>query len=215
MIMLLGRFLSKLNRIQTNQTVIVGIDGASASGKSTLAAKLRELDDRVTVVHMDDFYRPSKERKSVNPKVIGANFDWERTRDQVLTPLIHNHFGRYQRYDWDTDKMAEWHNVSSGGIVIIEGCFSTRSELLSFYDVRIWVDCPKHICRERVILREQEGSDNRYLWENIYRPAEEKYIEVQRPGEYADIIIDGASKAGNLINCEMDVGFESDRWLNL
>jgi uridine kinase len=215
MIMSLRQFLSKFDRIQKNRnTLIVGIDGASASGKSTIAYKLKELDNRVIIVHMDDFYRPSEEQKAIIPEVIGANFDWERVRKQVLTPLTHNKFGRYQRYDWDTDEMAEWHDVPTGGIVIIEGCFSIRNELQPFYDVRIWIDNPKQISLERVIQRERNGSDNRYLWENVYRPAEEKYIEVQKPREFADIVIDSTGQVGDISFYEVNVVFESGRWLN-
>jgi uridine kinase len=216
MIMSLRQFLTKFDQMQKNRdTLIVGIDGASASGKSTIADKLKEMDNRVTIVHMDDFYRPSKEQNAINPEVIGANFDWERLSKQVLTPLIHNKIGRYQRYDWDTDAMAEWLEVPTGGIVIIEGCFSIRNELLPLYDVRIWVDSPKQISLERVVKREQNGTGNRYLWENVYRPAEEKYIEVQRPREHADIVIDGTGSVGNIFEYEVNVICESDRWLDI
>jgi uridine kinase len=216
MIMSLRQFLSIFYRIQKNRsTLIVGIDGASASSKSTIAGKLKELDNRVTIVHMDDFYRPSEEQRAVNPELIGANFDWERVRRQVLTPLTHNKFGRYQRYDWGTDKMAEWHDVPTGGIVIIEGCFSIRNELLPFYDVQIWIDSSKQNCLDRVIQRERNGSDNRYLWENVYRPAEEKYMEIQKPREHADIVIDGTGQVGDISLYEVHVVYESDRWLNV
>lgn len=35
------------------QTLLVGIDGGGGAGKSTLAAKLSEFSDQVTIVHMD------------------------------------------------------------------------------------------------------------------------------------------------------------------
>jgi uridine kinase len=111
--------------------------------------------------------------------------------------------------------MAEWHDVPTGGIVIIEGCFSIRNELLPLYDVRIWIDSPKQISLERVVQRERDGSGNRYLWENVYRPAEEKYIEVQRPRDHADIVIDGTGQVGDISYYEVNVVDESDRWLNL
>ncbi|MCP3764973.1 uridine kinase [Domibacillus sp. A3M-37] len=216
MIVSLRQFLTKFDRIQKNRnTLIIGIDGASASGKSTIADKLRKLDNRVVIVHMDDFYRPSEEQKAINPEVIGGNFDWKRVCEQVLTPLSHNKFGRYQRYDWDTDQMAEWHDVPTGGILIIEGCYSIRKELLPLYDVRIWIDSPKQTSLERIVQREQVGTGNRYLWENVYRPDEEKYIEVQRSWEHADLIIDGTGQIGDISIYEVNVMYESDRWLYL
>lgn len=215
MIISLRQLLTKFERIKKNKnTLIVGIDGASASGKSTIANKFTELDHKVSVVHMDDFYRPSKERKSINnSRVVGANFDWERVRKQVLTPLTQGKFGRYQRYDWHTDEMSEWSDVPTGGIVIIEGCFTIRAELLPYYDVRIWIENPKQICLERVIQRERNGSDNRFLWENVYRPDEEKYMKIQKPWEHADIIIDGTGQADDISKYEVHVTYESERLL--
>lgn len=214
--MLLNEFLSKIERIETGRdTLTVGIDGTSASGKSTLADKFKELDDRITIVHMDDFYHPSEEQKNINPEAIGAGFDWERLCTQVLSPLSHNSFGRYQRYDWDTNKMAEWHDVPTRGIVIIEGCYSIRNELRDFYDVRIWIENPKSVSHERIIQRERDGAGSSYLWETVYRPAEEKYLDVQRPWEHADIVIDGSGHTSDISMHEVNVVYESDRWLNL
>jgi len=106
-------------------------------------------------------------------------------------------------------------DVPAGGIVIIEGCITIRNELLPLCDVRIWIDSPKQISLEKVVQRERDGSGNRYLWENVYRPAEEKYIEVQIPREHTDIVIDGAGQVGDISKYEVNVIYESDRWLNI
>ncbi|WAH36718.1 uridine kinase family protein [Alicyclobacillus dauci] len=140
--------LSKFYKLPTNRdTLLVGIDGGGAVGKSTIAEKMIELDENVTIVHMDDFYRPSQERNFVNPDIIGANFDWDRVRSQVLIPLRRDEQGRYQRYDWDTDQMVD--------------------------------------------------------------------IELQRPSERADVIIDGTGTTGDISHYEVNVLHEGDRWLSL
>jgi hypothetical protein len=41
-------------------------------------------------------------------------------RRQVLEPLGRDEPARYQRYDWDADRLAEWHEIPVGGTVIIE-----------------------------------------------------------------------------------------------
>lgn len=40
------------------KAVIVGISGASSSGKTTLARLLRDIFPNSFVVHQDDFYKP-------------------------------------------------------------------------------------------------------------------------------------------------------------
>ncbi|WP_020373379.1 uridine kinase family protein [Sulfobacillus thermosulfidooxidans] len=143
---------------------------------------------------------------------MGGSFDWKRLLEQVLAPLNRNETGRYQRYDWEADNLAEWHDVPAGGIVIVEGCFSVRNELMSFYDARFWVHSPTQVCLERVIQREKNGAGNRQAWENQYRPEEEKYINVQRPHRNADIVIDGTGKIGNLPHYEVNVIRADDGW---
>jgi uridine kinase len=213
MVTSLKRLLHKMNEIPlTQKTLIVGIDGGGAAGKSTLAGKLQLLGNHVTVVHMDDFYRPSAERTLIDQAIeIGGNWDWKRVQTQILEPLKMNKPAKYQIYDWDTDTMAEWCTVPVGGMVIIEGCYSIRKELSSFYDIRIWVDSPRSFRLERGVQR--DGGGNRDIWENVWLPAEDTYFEVQNPTERADIIIDGTGQAGDISKFEVNVVRAPNGWL--
>ncbi len=73
--------------------------------------------------------------------------------------------GYYQRYDWDTDSLTEWHIVPVGGIVIIEGKYSIRKELTDKYDFKIWGNCP----REKRLSRglDIDGEEAREMWGEI------------------------------------------------
>jgi uridine kinase len=88
----LEKLIDKFNVIPRKQkTLIIGIDGGGASGKSTLAQKLQMLTEDVTVVHMDDFYKTSAERELIDhTNEIGANWDWRRLKIQVLSLLKKN-----------------------------------------------------------------------------------------------------------------------------
>ena len=174
-------------------TLLIGIDGCGGSGKSTFTNKLKDKCSNVTIVHMDDFYLPSSQIIKTHPekKPIGADFDWKRVLNQVLEPIGQNKEGNYQRYDWDTDRLAEWHTVPIGGIVIIEGVYSLRKELAKKYDFTIWVDCP----RELRLLRglERDGENARDVWENNWMISEDFYIKEHKPFERADLIVNGDS----------------------
>jgi uridine kinase len=129
-------------------------------------------------------------QRSIINQQIGSDFDWVRLRRQVLEPLQNDNPGHYQRYDWNTDSLAEWHNVPIGDTVIIEGNYTTRKELAAFYEVKIWIDCP----RELRLLRglERDGEKARPVWEDYWMPAEDLYLESHKPFDYADLIIDGS-----------------------
>nr|WP_246938875.1 uridine kinase [Bacillus pinisoli] len=172
-------------------TLLIGIDGCGGAGKSTLANMIKEHYTNVTIIHNDDFYLPSSELIDGDPtkKPIGADFDWKRLLEQVLLPLSQDKEGFYQRYDWNTDKLAEWHTVPTGEIVIVEGVYCTRQELEHLYDIKIWVNCPSDTRLLRGIERDGEGA--REMWENNWMVAEELYVQKQKPHERADFLIDG------------------------
>jgi nicotinamide/nicotinate riboside kinase len=47
--------------VNSRKAVIVGISGASSSGKTTLGRLLRDVFPQTFILHEDDFYRPENE----------------------------------------------------------------------------------------------------------------------------------------------------------
>ena len=177
---------------RSRQVILIGIDGCGGSGKSTLARELSESMGVVPIVPHDDFYKPSEERRQPpEPHVPGWQFDWQRLEAEVLKTLRNNGIAHYRRYDWPTDRLAETRTIHANSAVIIEGVYTLRPELLSYYDLRCWVECPKEICLQRGIAR--DGEQIRGRWENDWRVEEEKYMRTCSPYLHADIIIEGTS----------------------
>lgn len=198
-----------LKRAVGKETILMAIDGGGGAGKSTLAQKLKEVDpENVSVIHMDDFYKPSELRKHVTESEIGGNWDGERVKEQVLVPLSNNQPTRYQRYDWVEDALAEFHDISPGHVVIVEGCYSLLDSLRPFYQFTIWVESPENIRLSRGI--ERDGEEQRYLWEDVWMPAEELYKKAQNPLEAADLVIDGTGKNCEIENFEVSVLKKND-----
>lgn len=55
-----------MNTKELNKTILIGIDGCGGAGKSTLAEAFKAVNpEKVTIIHMDDFYKLSKQRKYV------------------------------------------------------------------------------------------------------------------------------------------------------
>lgn len=182
--------LIKINR-KKQSTLLLGIDGCGGSGKSTIARQLREDFQDVTIVHKDDFYLPSAHIMKTAPteKPIGADYDWKRLLNEVLAPLNQDKTGYYQRYDWDSDCLAEWHTVPTGGIVIIEGVYTLRQELADYFDLKIWVDCPRDTRLARGLERDGEGA--RDWWEKNWMVQEDSYVAAYKPFGKADLILSG------------------------
>jgi uridine kinase len=186
-------FLALLRQLRPRQrTLLVGIDGRGGSGKSTLARQLERSASDLTVVEFDDFYFRLQERKARAARgntEIGGNFDWRRLQEQVLGPLSRDEPAAYQRYDWPSDGLAEWHSVPVGGIAIIEGNYSTRQELFDFYDFTVWIDAPHELRLRRGLMR--GGEDTRERWLTEWMSEEERYLAAEDPVKRVHLVLDG------------------------
>ena len=129
-----------IQAVEATATRLVLIDGLGGAGKSILAEALA-AEFGVSIVQGDDFYRPSVERQQSGsePGAIGAPFDWRRLELQVLVPLSRGEDARYQRYDWDSDRLGGWSTVPCRDTVIVEGVYLLRNELRRYASVSIWV----------------------------------------------------------------------------
>ena len=148
-------------------TKILGIDGCGGSGKSTLAEKLAAALPNTQVIHTDDF----------------ASWDnplnwWPRLIEQVLAPFMKNRAGRYQRFDWEKNELAEWHDVPLGGIVLLEGVSALRREFRDAYSHGIFVNAPRALRLERGLAR--DGDDALALWQE-WMAAEDAYLSDHKP----------------------------------
>lgn len=159
------------------KTVLVAVDGYGGSGKTTLAEWLASRLGG-TRVCSDDFARP---------RVLG--WEWQRFDEQVLSPLLADERARYQRYDWDEDRLAEWHEIAPGGFLIAEGVSISRTEFGDPWDLKVWVECPYELRLARGV--ERDGEAMRETWVGVWMPEEDRYVRGQRPHERADYIVLG------------------------
>jgi uridine kinase len=168
---------------------MIAIDGPAGSGKSTLAERIRGAVEPSAVVHMDDFYRPlspeARTAMSVDVKMAQL-FDWQRLRAEVLRPLRAGNAVSSRRYDWPNDRLGDEDLVvEPRGLVIVEGVYALREELMTFWDLGVWLDVPREVCLARMVARgenTQEQLDDWYEGERFYR-------ETFRPQERADLVL--------------------------
>jgi uridine kinase len=170
--------VARVAAARPGQTLLVGVDGRGGSGKSTLAGAIAEAVPGAVVVHVDDFAGP-----------LVPEWDWPRLREQVLDPLLSGRAARYQRWEWNRDQPAEWLDVPTGQLVVIEGVSATRCELAAPWALQIWVEAPRSVRVQRALAR--DGAAMLRHWLEVWMPSEEAYIDRERPQERVDLIVSG------------------------
>lgn len=166
--------------------VVIAIDGASASGKSTLAEHLAGRLD-AGILHMDDFYRDESEaiRRSYDAAAgILRYFDWERLRDEALMPLRAGVPARFRPFDWQRGfGLGQVVAVDAAPVMIVEGVYSARPELRHLIDVTVLVTAADKVRRERRLQRHSP-----HEWQRRWDDAELLYFAAHHDFDY---VVDG------------------------
>ena len=96
----------------------------------------------------------------------------------------------YQRYDWPSESLAEWHTVAPAPIVIIEGVSAARSEWVEHLSFVIWIETPRDERLRRAV--ERDGSEALEDWQS-WMAAEDVHYARDPTRERADVVLDGTA----------------------
>ena len=172
---------------------MVAIDGLGGAGKSTLARRLQADLAAVTIVEMDDFYRPmaERQREQLSPvEGVERFFDWQRLRDEVLAPLRAGRTAHFRAYNWDRGTILDQEvAVEPHGVVIIEGVYTIRPQLRALWDLRVFLEVPRALRLARMLAR----AENTPAQIARFMAAEDYYFATFAPNEVADIIVNDAA----------------------
>ena len=149
-------------------------------------ASAKHSSDAPWIIQCDDFYRPLN-LQCTPEEAYEKYFDWRRLCDEALLPLRGGKPARYRRYDWSTDRLAEWIEVEPREIILVEGVFSTRPELRALIDVAIFVETPREERLRRMSARPQPSTSRIDQW----MAAEDWYLANVAPHTRADLVIAG------------------------
>lgn len=174
-------------RLRGRSIQLIAVDGLGGAGKSTFAGSIAPWLS-ASIIQVDDFYLP-RSRRPKETEGYGESVDWRRLRDTVLIPLTKGQATEYQRYDWTTDRLTQTVPLAPGGCIIIEGVYSMHRELVRFYDLRIWIECPYDLRLARGLDRDGEAA--RDTWVTDWMRQEGRYIKSEHPQTRADLMING------------------------
>jgi len=180
--------------------VLVAIDGVGASGKSTFAARLaRQGDARpVVVLHVDDFFNPSQVRHAKGryaPEGFWLDsYNYEALIASALRPLAVGGNGLYSAASFDpmADRVVLSKQVRApdDALVLVEGTFLHRDELVQFWDYSIYLDVPFAEAARRMARRNGVDADPEPGLTSRYDRAQRVYFDAAAPWSRASLVVD-------------------------
>ncbi len=156
-------------------THLICIDGPSGAGKTTLARDVAATLAAPTV-HMDDLY----------PGWDGLRAGTHRAQEWIVGPLTDGRPARYRRWDWVADRYAEWVQLPSSEVVVLEGCGSGALPAGKAASVLVWVEAEEGVRRARGLARDPGYAP---FWEP-WAVQERRLYDADRTWERADVYVD-------------------------
>ena len=157
------------------RTVVVAIDGRSGSGKTLLGSAVAAALG-CPVVHLDEIY----------PGWDGLREGVALAAAHVLEPLAQGRRAAYPRWDWMRSRTGRTIAVDPGTHLVLEGCGTLVPPADRYAALRVWVDAPTALRRERALSRDGEAYAPH--WDRWAAQEDAVYADV-RPWETADLVL--------------------------
>lgn len=188
-----------------HQKLVIGIDGYSGIGKTTLLNKLVENNKNIIPVFRDDFIRPRKVigelLKNADDKSQIMELEWcdnEKLKGLFQKFKKGNKMYSLKIYNPDTGgvDIEKTYDLSKQ-IMIIEGIFLFHPKLInSIFDLRIFLEGDNEAADERRRKREKERWGDKYFPDThpdsffrLVKIAFDRYYELYKPQQQADLVI--------------------------
>lgn len=188
---------------------VIAVDGVDGSGKTTFASRLGSAVERAgrpaIIVHEDDFLAPQEVRYRLgreSPKgFFRDSYDLAALATHVLDPLRPGGDRRIRRrafdHRLDAPIEAPVEEVLVDAVVIVEGMFLHRDELVDRWDWSVFLDVPFTETVRRMAQRDGSHPDPEHRTMRRYVEGQRIYLEACRPRERATVVLDN-TETGSL-----------------
>jgi hypothetical protein len=159
----------------SGRMVVIAVDGRSGSGK-TLLGRAVATSLACPVVHLDALY----------PGWDGLQAGVDLLATHVLEPLARGGRGSYARWDWVRNRPGRTVTVEAGPLLVVEGCGTLVTPAAEFAAVRVWLEAPATVRKERALAR--DGDTYAPHWDR-WAAQEDAVYDAARPCESAHLVL--------------------------
>lgn len=202
---MLGALADAVGSVTIAHPIRVAIDGPPAAGKTMLADELavvlRARGRDVVRATIEDFLTPRSQRyRRGDDSAEGCyhdSFNFDALYRVLLDPLGPGGDRRFVHavYDKVTDTAPSLPATTApvDAVLLFDGVFLLRPELIDRWDLRIFVSAAFEETLDRARIRDwtpsRSATDVERRYRSRYVPSQQFYFDTVRPTEHADIIV--------------------------
>ncbi|MGW4210581.1 uridine kinase [Lentzea sp. NPDC004789] len=179
---------------------LVAVDGVDGAGKTTfadaLAEVLRARGRTVVRASVDDFHHPRAirwRRGRTSPEGFFLDsYDYERFAEHLLVPFAAGQPFRRASHDLSSDAYvdAPFEIVSEPAILLVDGIFLHRDELVDHWDFSVFLSVDFAVSFARMAVRDGCPSDPDDPRNRRYVEGQRLYLAKCDPAGRAALVID-------------------------
>lgn len=180
--------MKEISRMSHQKTpLIIGMDGKSASGKTTAGNLLAEILE-AEVIHTDDFFLPMNMRTQERLNEPGGNIHYERLKEEVIDAIKKGQRAVYRIFDCHDMDYTQTMEILPNKIYIIEGAYSLHPYFGPIYDLKVFFNISTENQKKQILLR--NGREKLADFEKRWIPMENRYFEYNNTIQNCDMVID-------------------------
>lgn len=166
--------------------VVVGVTGAVAAGKSTLARRLSDC------VVSTDHYLPDYDRTPEHLRDLPESSDLARlARD--LAELRAGRATRIPQWSFDSHARVGEREVAPAALVVVEGLHALHELPRAHIDLAVFIEAPREVRWARAVARERAGDRPwpieylEHFFHAVAEPSYERHAQAYRAA--ADLVV--------------------------
>ena len=199
---MLEELAALIAEIRLSHPLRVAINGVDGAGKTILADELveplRSHGREVIRASIDGFHNPRSVRygrgRNSPEGYFRDSFDYAALRQYLLEPLGSQGSGLYRAavFDWRTDSpvISPLKRAPNEAVVLIDGIFLLRPELMPYWDFTVFLDVREDIAIARCAARDGSSPDVNAATNRRYVEGQQLYFAECDPKGHADVVID-------------------------
>ncbi len=118
----------------------------------------------------------------------GGNINWERFREEVLTPFRQGAPFSYHPYDCQVQDFRDPISIMPNRLTVAEGSYSCHPKLWDDYDLHIFLSVSPDEQMRRI--RARNGSDQAEVFQQKWIPLEERYFQTFQIAQRCELCFD-------------------------